>query len=685
MYNTGITDNPLLLPFSTPYGVPPFDIISEDQYLPAFESAMEVHKKEIDCIAADPAPATFANTIEALDRSGKLLHDVSSIFYNILYAESNEDLDRISEDLSPLLARHQDYIALNTELFARVRAVWDHTDKRTHSEEQWELLDKTYKSFTRNGALLSDIDKNKIRSINEELSMLSLKYGQNVLVDSNEYRLVIDDESDLAGLPQDVIYAAADLAEAEGLAGKWVFTLQNPSVMPFLHYAENRMLRRQIWHAMQNKGNNGNACDNNELAVKIANLRLERAKLLGYDSHGHYVLEEQMASTPEKVMELLDKLWKPAVNKAIKEAEEISQMISDEGGDFHLAPYDWRYYAEKIRQKKYDLDENELRPYFSLQNAIHGIFICAEKLYGLTFVERHDLPVYHPEVTVYEVRETVGTVTGILYMDFHPRKGKRSGAWMTSYRQQYSENGQRIIPIISIVCNFSRPASDAPSLLTLDEVNTLFHEFGHALHGLLSDVRYKSLAGTSVPTDFVELPSQIMENWATESEVLGLYAHHYQTGQPMPGSLTDKIDKAAKYGQGFASTEYLAASLLDMAYHTITQPLTQSASDFEEQTLLSRHLIPEIIPRYRTTYFNHIFAWGYSAGYYSYIWSEVLDSDAYEAFKEKGIFDTNTATAFRKNILERGGSAEPMELYRRFRGQDPAIHPLLIKRGLAGE
>ncbi len=685
MYNTGITDNPLLLPFDTPYGVPPFDLIRDHHYKPALEEAMAIHKKEIDDITKNPNPPDFSNTVEALDKSGRLLHEVSAIFYNLLYAESNENLDRISEDLSPLLARHQDYIALNTELFARVRSVWDHTDKRTLSEEQWELLDKTYKSFTRNGALLSPSDKEKIRAINEELALLSLKFGQNVLGDSNEYRLVIDDESDLAGLPQDVVTAAAGVAESEGLAGKWVFTLQNPSVMPFLHYAENRMLRRQIWHAMQNKGNNGNACDNNQLAVKIANLRLERAKLLGYDSHAHYVLEEQMASTPEKVMELLDKLWKPAVNKAKKEAEELSKMISDEGGEFPLAPYDWRYLAEKQKKQQYDLDENELRPYFSLQNAVHGIFICAEKLYGLSFVARPDLPVYHPEVTVYEVREAMGTVTGILYMDFHPRKGKRSGAWMTSYRQQSTENGRRIIPLISIVCNFSRPASDAPSLLTLDEVNTLFHEFGHALHGLLSDVRYKSLAGTSVPTDFVELPSQIMENWATEPEVLGLYAHHYQTGQPMPGSLTEKIDKAAKYGQGFASTEYLAASLLDMAYHTITQPLTQSASAFEEHTLQSRHLIPEIIPRYRTTYFNHIFAWGYSAGYYSYIWSEVLDSDAYEAFKEKGIFDTDTATAFRKNILERGGSADPMELYRRFRGQDPAIHPLLIKRGLSGE
>lgn len=680
--NTITSSNPLLTEFITPYGVPPFDLIKNEHFVPALEGAMADHKAEIDSLAAIEDEPTFANTIESLDRSGAKLTRVSNIFFNMTNANTNDTIEKISEEMAPVLAKHYDYIAMNEKLFKRVKKIWESKKNLSLNEEKNELLEKTYKSFIRNGALLKEKDKLAITKINEELSVLTVKFGQNTLAEVNDFQLVVDNKDELKGLSDDLIAAAAQAAKDAKKEGKWLFSLQNPSVMPFLQYAESRILREKLWNAMQSKGNNGNKNDNNENIKKIASLRLQRANLLGYPTHAHYVLEEQMAKNPENVNKLINELWKPAINKAKDEAEEIQAYINAEGGKFKLAPYDWRYYAEKIRVQKYALDENEIKQYFSLENVHQGVFTTVQKLFGLTFKERKDLPSYHPEAMAYEVNDSDGSLVGILYMDFFPRASKRGGAWMTSYSDQKMKDGKRIAPVISIVCNFTKPTGDTPALLTFDEVTTYFHEFGHALHGLLSNVNYNSLAGTNVPTDFVELPSQIMENWAATPEVMKLFGKHYKTGEVIPDALIKKIKNAGTYGQGFVTTEYLSASILDMDYHTQKQIMESSTQDFEKNSMQSRGLIGEIIPRYRSSYFNHIFSGGYSSGYYSYIWSEVLDSDAFEAFKTKGLFDKETAMSFRKNILERGGTADPMELYKRFRGAEPTIQPLLVKRGL---
>jgi peptidyl-dipeptidase Dcp len=680
--NTAPADNPLLSTFSTPYGVPPFDLIRDEHYKPAFEAAMAIHKSEIDSIASIASSPDFNNTIVALDGAGSMLSRISNIFFNMTGAHTNETLEKISVEMAPVLAKHYDYIALHQKLFERVKTVWDNKASFQLSEEQNELLEKTYKSFIRNGALLGAKEKETITKINEELSSLTVKFGQNTLAEVNDFKLVVDKKDDLKGLSDDLISAAADAAKEQKMEGKWLFTLHNPSVMPFLQYAENRALRKKLWDAMQKKGNNGNKNDNNEIIKKIASLRVQRANLLGYPTHAHYVLEEQMAKNPDNVNKLLNELWKPSISKAQKEAQEIQDFIKKEGSSFKLEPQDWRYYAEKIRQEKYALDENEIKQYFSLDNVHQGVFSTVQKLFGLTFKERKDLPTYHPEATAYEVNDADGSFVGILYMDFHPRESKRGGAWMTSFSDQKMKDGKRVPPVISIVCNFTKPTGDTPALLTFDEVSTYFHEFGHALHGLLSNVSYGSLAGTNVPTDFVELPSQIMENWALEPEVLKSFAKHYKTGEVIPDALIQKIKSSGTYGQGFATTEYLSASMLDMDYHTQQQVLEGNIGDFEKKSMDTKGLISEIIPRYRSTYFNHIFSGGYSSGYYSYIWSEVLDSDAFEAFKSKGLFDKETAISFRKNILEKGGTADAMELYKRFRGSEPKIDPLLKKRGL---
>ena len=680
--NNKTFDNPLLVAFDTPFGVPPFESIKEEHYIPALEAAMVQHKEEVDTISHNPAAPDFVNTIVALDQAGAALHRVASVFFNITSAHTNDRLEKISEEMAPTLAQHFDYIALNEKLFNRVKAIWETKENAGLDEEQFELLRKTYKSFIRNGALLNREDKATITEINEKLSILSLKFGQNTLAEVNEFQMVVENREELTGLPEDLLAAAADAAKAEDKNGKWLFTLQNPSVIPFLQYAENRSLREKIWYAMQHKGNNKDKNDNQEIIKSIVNLRLERANLLGYPTHSHYVLEEQMAKSPENVNKLLYQLWKPALEKANQEAKEIQDYIVAEGHDFELAPFDWRYYSEKIRKQKFDLDENEIKQYFSLEQVHQGVFLTVQKLYGLTFTERNDLPSYHPDTTGYVVNDQQGETIGILYMDFHPRESKRGGAWMTSYADQRMQNGQRVVPVISIVCNFTKPTQDTPALLTFDEVSTYFHEFGHALHGLLSNVNYVSLAGTNVPTDFVELPSQIMENWASEPEVLKSFARHFQTDETIPDDLVEKIQNAGTYGQGFATVEYLAACFLDMFYHNITQKIEGDVNAFERDIMEQRGLISSIIPRYKGTYFNHIFAGGYSSGYYSYIWSEVLDADAFEAFKAKGLFDPETALSFRKNILEKGGTADPMELYRRFRGSEPQIASLLKKRGL---
>ncbi|RZJ99940.1 MAG: M3 family peptidase, partial [Flavobacterium sp.] len=508
-------------------------------------------------------------------------------------------------------------------------------------------------------------------------SITALKYGQNILAETNKYELVISDKKELSGLPQELINAAAEEAKAKGKDGKWVFTLSNSSVMPFLQYSSNRKLRQEIWNAYQMRANNNDEFDNKETAIKLANLRGEKARLLGYKSHSDYVLEESMAENPQNVNKLLNDLWKPALEIAKLEATDIQKMMDKDKIKDKVQPYDWRFYTEKIRKERFDLDEQELKPYFSLETVTKGVFQVTENLYGLKFKQLNDVPTYHPDATVWEVTEANGTHVGVLYMDFHPRASKRGGAWMTSYRNQKTVNGERIAPVISIVCNFTKPTADAPALLTFDEVSTYFHEFGHALHGLLSNVTYKSLAGTSVSRDFVELPSQIMENWASEPEVLKMYAKHYKTGETIPDALIQKLQKAGTFDQGFATVEYLAASLLDMDYHSQTTSITQDANTFEKNSMKKIGLIDAIIPRYRSTYFQHIFSGGYSSGYYSYIWSGVLDTDAFEAFKTTTLFNQEKAKLFRENILERGGTEDPMILYKRFRGAEPSVEPLL--------
>lgn len=676
------TDNPLLLEYETPFNVPPFDKIKDEHFKPAFEEALKRHNLEIDSITNNKEEPTFENTIVALENAGSLLNNVSTIFYNLNSANTNDSLQAIAQEMAPKLSAHSDEINLNAKLFQRVKFVYDNQNKFALDAEDKKLLEETYKGFVRSGANLSDADKEKLKKINAEISVLTTKFGQNLLAETNAYELVIDKEEDLAGLPEAVKAAAAETAKAKGKEGKWVFTLSNPSVMPFLQYADNRELRKQIWDAYQKRGNNGNDNDNKDVLLKIANLRLEKAKLLGYESHAAYVLEEAMAGNPNNVYNLLNKLWTPAINKAKAEAADIQKEIEAAKDTFKVAPYDWRYYAEKIRVKRYALNEEEIKPYFSLASVREGAFETATKLYGITFVALNNVPTYHEEVEVYEVKDKDGSHLGLLYADFFPRESKRGGAWMTSYRSQYMKEGKRVAPVISIVCNFTKPVGDQPALLTFDEATTLFHEFGHALHGLMSNVKYRSLAGTSVSRDFVELPSQIMENWAADPEVLKTYAKHYKTGEAIPDSLIAKMEKAGTFDQGFATTEYLAASLLDMAYHAIKTPITGDVNTFEKAAMDKIGLIDAIIPRYRSTYFQHIFSGGYSAGYYAYIWAEVLDSDAYAAFKEKGLFDEVTAASFRKNILEKGGTVNPAELYRAFRGKDPDPIHLMKKRGL---
>lgn len=676
------TDNPLLLSYETPFNVPPFDKIKDEHFKPAFEEALKQHNLEIDSIINNSEDPTFENTIVALENAGSLLSNVSTVFYNLNSANTNDSIQAIAKELAPQLSAHNDEIKLNAKLFARVKSVFENKDKFPLDAEDQKLLEETYKGFVRSGANLSDEDKEKLKKINADISVLTTEFGQNLLAETNAYELVIEKEEDLAGLPEALKNAAADVAKAKGKEGKWVFTLSNPSVMPFLQYADNRELRKNIWDAYQKRGNNGNDNDNKDILVKIANLRLEKAKLLGYSSHAAYVLEEAMAANPENVYKLLNKLWAPAINKAKAEAADIQKEIDAAQDTFKVAPYDWRYYAEKIRVKRFALNEEEIKPYFSLSSVREGAFETATKLYGITFVALNNVPTYHEEVEVYEVKDKDGSHLGLLYADFFPRESKRGGAWMTSYRSQSTKDGKRVAPVISIVCNFTKPVGDQPALLTFDEASTLFHEFGHALHGLLSNVKYKSLAGTSVSRDFVELPSQIMENWAADPEVLKTYAKHYKTGEAIPDSLIAKMENAGTFDQGFATTEYLAASLLDLDYHATKTAITGDVNTFEKAAMDKAGLIDAIIPRYRSTYFQHVFSGGYSAGYYAYIWAEVLDSDAFAAFKEKGLFDQVTAESFRKNILEKGGTANPADLYKAFRGKDPDPVHLMKKRGL---
>lgn len=679
-----MTENPFLTEYTTPFKVPPFDKIRMEHFKPAMLEGIKQNEKEIQAIVKNKQKPTFANTIVAMEDAGDLLSKVSTVFYNLNSANTNDEIQALAKEMAPVFSAHRDNIMLNDALFKRVKTVYDNRSKEKLTSEDQRLLEETYKRFVRSGANLSAADKEKLRKLNEQLSLLTLTFGQNILAETNAYELVISDKADLAGLPQEVISTAAATAKQRGKDGNWVFTLSNSSYMPFIQYSDKRNLRKEIWNAYVNRANNGNAQDNNKVAIDLANLRLEKAKLLGYASHADYALEETMAKSPAKVMTFLQELWTPTLVKAKQEEAEIKSLMNASGVAGEVMPYDWSYYAEKIRQQKFDLDEQALKPYFSIDNVTQGVFMVCNRLFGLTFEQVKNAPVYHPEATLWEVKEANGTTLGVLYMDFHPRASKRGGAWMTSYRpQQTDKKGNRELPVISIVCNFSKPTENAPALFTFDETLTYFHEFGHALHGLLSDVKYQSLAGTSVSRDFVELPSQVMENWASDPAVLKMYAKHYQTGEAIPDALIAKLENAGTYGQGFATMEYLASSFLDMSFHTITEPITStSAHSFEVAAMKELGLISSILPRHRSTYFSHIFAGGYSAGYYSYIWAGVLDTDAFDQFKQTDLFDQTKATSFRKNVLERGGTEDPMQLYIKFRGQEPTVDALLKKRGL---
>ena len=669
--------NPFFTEFQTEHGMPPFDRIRLEHYAPAFKKGMEEQMANIDAITGNREAPDFENTIVALDRSSPMLHRVSGVFFNLTEAETTRELTDLSMIIAPALSEHNDNIYLNKELFAKVDAVNSRKDRLNLTTGQKRLLEETYKEFIRSGANLGDAQQERLRAINAELSTLALTFSNNILNENNDFRLFVDKAEELAGLPAWFRESAAGEAAAAGQEGKWLFTLHNPSRLPFLQYSSNRPLREKIYMAYIGRGNNDNANDNKKNIGRIAGLRLEKAKLLGFDSFAGFALDRTMAGNPPAVMDFLDNLWKYALPKAKAEAKELQALMDREGKGEKLAAWDWWYYTEKLRKEKYDLDEEDLKPYFRLENVRDGAFDVAHKLYGITFTPIQGAPVYHPDVEVFEVKDADGSQLGVFYVDYFPRPGKRGGAWMSNYREQYGD----VRPLVCNVCNFTKPVGDMPSLLTLDEVETLFHEFGHGLHGLLTKCDYASMSGTNVARDFVELPSQIMEHWATEPEVLKSYAKHYRTGEIMPDELIEKIQRQSAFNQGFMTTELLAASLLDMDLHNLTGIRDLDVIAFEKEAMDKRGLIPEIAPRYRLSYFNHIVG-GYAAGYYSYLWAEVLDSDAFEAFKEKGIFDKETAELFRSNILERGNTDDPMVLYRNFRGADPKLDALLKNRGM---
>ncbi len=680
---TNKESNPFLVEWNTPFQTPPFDKIKTEHYLPAFKEGIRQHNNEINTIADNPEAPTFKNTIEALDYSGKILTRVRRVFTAMNEAMTNDAMRKISKEISTLRSNHKDDIYLNQKLFERVKTVYRQKDKLGLNREQQMLLDKYYKRFVRGGANLSEKDKTTFRKLNKEISLLMLKFGENVLKEINKFELVIDKKEDLEGLPQGVIDAAAETAKEKGYNGKWVFTIQKPSMIPFLQYSKKRKLREKIYYAYTHKGDNNDELDNKKILAKIASLRLKRANLLGYKTHADYVLDDQMAKNPNNVYKLLNKVWPPALKVAKKERAEMQKIIYKEGNKFKLASWDWWYYAEKLKKQKYNLDEEQLRPYFKLENVISGVFNLASKLFDIQFVERNDIPKYHPDVKTFEVKDKQGNHIAILYTDYFPRASKRGGAWMDAFRKQSKENGKFIHPVIYNVGNFTKPTPDKPSLLSIDEVETLFHEFGHALHGMLSNATYESTSGTETPRDFVEFPSQVMENWALYPTVLNKYAKHYKTGKIIPNKLIEKIKNSSKFNQGFKTVEYLAASFLDMKWHTLTDTTLQDVNKFENKTLNDLGLIPEIVPRYRSTYFNHIFSSEYSAGYYSYIWSEVLDADAFAAFVESGdVYNKELADRYKKYILSSGGTDDAMTLYKKFRGKEPSIEPLLERRGL---
>ncbi len=674
------TDNPFFSEYTTPFQTPPFDKIKIEHYLPAFEEGIKIKRAELDAIINNPDKPTFENTIEAIEKSGKLLTKVSRVFFNISGSNGDDQTQKIAETITPELSKLNNDIFLNEKLFKRIKSINDEKEKLNLTAEQLKVLDNYYSDFVRNGIGLDEEKKTRLKKINEELSMLSLKFGDNLRKETNAIGLVIENETDLVGLPDAVIKGASELAKQNGLEGKWAFNLQRPSFTPFLQYSEKRELREKLYKAYLMRGNNNNEFDNKDIIKKIIALRNEKVNLLGYKTYADFKLEKNMAKTPETVNKFLADLWTPALKRSKEEAAEMQKLIDAEGGNFKLAGWDWWYYAEKVKKEKYALDEEMLRPYFKMENVRQGAFDVASKLFGIQFVKRDDIPVYQPDVEVYEVKEADGTHIGILYTDYYPRSGKRAGAWMSYFRGQSNMDGEFITPLVVNVGNFSKPTENKPALLSFDEVNTLFHEFGHGLNGLFGNSVYPGAKRS--PVDFVELPSQIMENWASHPEVLKMYAKHYQTGEPIPDELIQKIINSQYFNKGFETVEYLAAAILDMDWHMLNDVSNIDVLKFEEESLNKIGLIPEIASRYQSTNFNHIFGGdGYSAGYYGYMWSGVLDSDAFGAFLENGLFDKATAESFRRNILEKSGSDDPMNLYVKFRGREPKSDALIQKLG----
>ena len=675
--------NPFFEAYKTPYQIPPFEKIKTEHYLPAFIEGIAQQRAEIDAIVTNMEAPTFANTIEALEYSGELLTKVSSVFYPLYSSDSNTAMDTIAETVSPLLSEHRDNTYLDKTLFEKVKTLYENKDQLNLTREQDRVLERYYQGFIRSGAGLDEMQQNRLREINKELGLLELSFGRNVLAETNTYKKFVENEAELAGLPQSVRQTAFEAAKAAEQEGKWLFTTHKASFIPVLQYGENRELRKELLLAYSNLADNNNEFDNKANINAIMKLRVEKAQMLGYNSPAEFILEPTMAKTPATVMNFLNELWTPLLAKAKEEARDLQKMMDKDVKGQKLEAWDWWYYAEKLRVEKYDLDEEVLRSYFKMENVRQGAFDLATNLFGLKFKKITNVPLYNPEAEAFEVRDADDSLIGILYTDYFPRASKRSGAWMTSFFKQHKKDGVNHRPVIVNIGNFTAPTSDKPSLLSMDEVETLFHEFGHALHGLLSQCTYPSVSGTSVPRDFVELPSQVMENWCFEPEVLKTYAFHYETGELIPDELIEKIENAATFNQGFAWTEYLSAALLDMDYHNMTEIKDIDVTAFENASLKKMGLIPEIIARYRSTYFNHIFRLGYSAGYYSYRWSEVLDADAFHAFKETGdLYNQEVALSFRKNILEKGGSEDPMKLYIDFRGAAPSTDPLLRKIGL---
>ncbi|MGL5618772.1 MAG: M3 family metallopeptidase [Tannerellaceae bacterium] len=676
--------NPFFTEWTTPYGIPPFDQIKNEHFMPAIEQGMQQHLEEIDVIVNNQEAPTFSNTIEAMDYSGRLLSKTLAVFFNLESAETNDSLQKIAEEISPLLSEHNDKVSMNEKLFDRVKTVYNNRESENLTPEQTRLLTNYYKDFVRSGALLPADKKEQLKAINKEIGLLTLKYSQNVLAENNSFELVVENESDLAGLPESVKAAAAEEAKSRGKEGKWVFTLSKPSMIPFLQYAENRNLREKLYKGYINRGMNANEYNNSELAQKIANLRITQANLLGYKNFAQYSIEDKMAKTPEEAMNLLTQVWTAAQPKINEEIADMQKLANAEATPVKLESWDWWYYAEKVRKAKFDLDQEELRPYFQADSVMQGAFWTANQLYGLTFEALSDYPKYHEDVKAYKVSDADGSHVGVLLIDFFPRAGKLGGAWMDNYVPQRVENGKDIRPVVTNVGNYTKPVGDKPALLSLDDVETVFHEFGHGLHGLLSKVTYPSL-NMNVPADFVELPSQVMEHWATHPQVLKQYAKHYQTGEVIPDALIEKMQKAETFNQGFATGEFVAAALLDMNWHLLETENSLDAAAFEKAAMDNIGLASSIVPRYRSTYFTHIFSspTGYAAGYYSYLWAEVLDADAFRAFEQTGnIFDPNTAQSFRKNILEKGGCEDPMDMYLNFRGAKPTPDALLEGRGL---